>query len=152
MKIDEKIWVKMLEDFARNLAKAINLHAITNYTIPNPAGLPPWKLKPHPKFWTWRSGRLGRSLEWARWRTGEIEGIFEIKRADKKGVVFTIGSRVPYAIVHERGAVVRRGAVVFRIKPRPYLSKALEDMPKEKWTVKAFEDAWELYKEKIFKQ
>lgn len=173
--LNQKLWVALMIDFVRELNKKIGIEVIKRYTRLNPQGLSARQLPPIPDKWTWRSGRLGRSVLGERWRTGENENIFEIKKLGGDEIIFTIGSKVIYSGVHEYGAVIHRITkpqfkslpkrkfksirAIFTggrpytivIPPRPYYRPALADMEREKWAVQVFEDVFKRYREAILK-
>ena len=75
------------------------------------------------------TGRLERSLRGRRFQ-GRQEGVLNV-RSTGTGYRIEIGSRVPYAAVHERGfsGVVQRasGPVNLTIPARPYAAPAARD-------------------------
>lgn len=154
--LEQQVWGAMMIDFARELSAKIATEVIKRYTRLNPQGLGPRKLPPIPDKWTWRSGRLGRSVLGARFRSGESENIFEIKEIGKDSLTFTIGSKVIYSGVHEYGAVITQGLAsgrvrTIRIPARPYYRPALKDMEKENWAREVFQKVFEKYKNVILK-
>lgn len=132
--------VKMYGMLAQNIFDQMAIDSTGNMRIfggGDKIGRKLWRsLKTNPplqKFLTSRSGRIVASLNNKNFR-GKNEAIRKID-ASSQGVEAIYGSIVPYARIHDQGGAISasRGgnSWTINIPARPYVSRALRDLPKQ---------------------